>query len=64
MIAQGLIQETTEREKSPFANVIAEYKTHARRVTERRPRTGHGVTANVIRAVAYYLATADLLEKL
>jgi hypothetical protein len=64
MIKQGYIQEETDRTVSPFAAVIAEYKNHARKVTERRQKKSTVTTKNELRAVIGYLETATILEAL
>jgi hypothetical protein len=64
MIKQGYIQEENDRTVSSFAAVIAEYKNHARKVTERRQKKSTVTTKNELRAVAYYLGIAAMLEVL
>lgn len=75
MIAQGPILETKELERSPFADVIADYRKHARRVVEHKPRPkiesrrfrrkDIPVTKQkCVNAVIYYLGTAQQLERL
>lgn len=58
MIKQGHIQDSGERENHPFAEVIAEYRRHARKIIERRRRP------NDLKAVIYYIGTAAELEKM
>lgn len=67
MIEQGhIMEETDDREDSPFAGVIATYKEHARKVSERRAKKYPDVvgTVNEIRAVAFCLDTVTKLEAL